>query len=312
MAGLVNFIASKGDLFSVKGGNHKLVQSAFRQAKSNYINTCDDDNKVVHIPTRVKTIVSHFDTQGMELFDTDGKKLGSYDVVVLAAPLQFSDISFLAKGSLFDSNVLHPMPLNGMVDSEDSNANDHGHKAALGSNLPDSAVRTYTQVVTTVVSNAILNKSHFWIDNNVPTPKSILFTKSGREETGVSSIGQVASDVYKVFSSNELSEETITSIFGNDVQVEYVKVWGEKNGGATPDFNGGGDSSFAANFLLYDGGHGESSFDDEGPALYYVNSMESAVSAIEISAIGAKAVSKLVARRLQLIQPISDDRGEEL
>ncbi len=319
MAGLVNFIASKGDLFAVKGGNHNLISSAYRQSKSNYAKHCTDklnssdiEDKIKHIPNRIKTVVSDFDSNGMKLYDTNGKLQGSYDIVIVATPLQFSDISFLTKGSLFDSHVLHPMTLNGMVDSENSNANDHEHKPALGSNLPDSCERQYTQVVTTVVSNAVLNKSHFHINEGKIVPKSILFTEQGRNETKISSIGRISSKIFKVFSSDEIDMETIIEMFGKDVKVEYTKVWGGKNGGATPDFNGGGESSHASNFLLYDGGHGESIFDDEGSALYYVNSMESAVSAIEISAIGAKAVAKLVARKMKLMEPFYDVQGEEL
>ncbi len=328
MAGLVNFVASKGELFAVKGGNQKLVQSAFKQAQSNYARSCssiEDDNektKVVHIPKRIKTVVSDFESasKGMELFDTNGKKLGSYDIVILAAPIQFSGINFLTKGSLFDRSALHPMPLNnGIVDtttegSSNVNANDHGHRTAIeGGNLPDSAKRPYTQVVTTIVSNAKLNKSHFSMEDSMDVPKSILFTQKGKEEAGISSIGWITSDIYKVFSSNELSKETLSSMFGPDVNVEFVKVWGEKDGGATPDFNGGSDSSFAADFVLYDGGHGVGGFDEQGSILYYVNSMESAVSAIEISAIGAKAVAKLVGQRLGLFQTSKNDHvGEEL
>ena len=37
------------------------------------------------------------------------------------------------------------------------------------------------------------------------------------------------------------------------------------------------------------------------PAVYYANAMEASVAAMGISAIGAKAVSKLVARRLGLL-----------
>jgi prenylcysteine oxidase/farnesylcysteine lyase len=291
LAGLVNFVASKGDLFAVKGGNHRLVQSAFQQAQTNYNHSCasktkSDNNKVIHSQTEVKTVVSDFESNGMELFDTNGKLLDTYDIVILATPLQFSGISFLTKGSLFDNNVLAQMTLNGMVDSEDSNANDHGHRAAFGGELPDSAVRKYSQVVTTIVSNATFNKTHFAIDDNLTTPKSILFTENGRNETSISSIGCITPKVFKIFSSNELSQETISTIFGPNVKVEYVKNWGNKNGGATPDFNGGGDSSRATQFLIYDGGHGTNSLDEEGSALYYVNSMESAVAAIEISAIG--------------------------
>lgn len=326
LAGLVNFVASQGDLFAVQGGNHNLITSAYRQSKANYVKQCtnnpstqnDIENKIKHIPKRIKTVVSDFESNGMQLFDENGKLQGTYDIVILAAPIQFSDISFLTKGSLFDNQVLQPMTLNnGMIDGEKSNANDHGHKPALvgggvGWNLPDSCDRQYTQVVTTVVSNGVLNKAYFHIDEGRIIPKSILFTEQGREEMNISSIGRITKDIFKVFSSNELSTDTIKEIFGENVKVEHVKVWGGKNGGATPDFNGGGDSSYASDFLLYDGGHGENSFDHEGSALYYVNSMESAVSAIEISAIGAKAVAKLVARRLKLLQPFYDVKGEEL
>lgn len=328
LAGLVNFVASKGQLFAIKGGNQKLVQSAFKQAQSNYEKSCSsikDDNektKIEHIPVRIKTVVSDFEStsKGMELFDTNGKKLGAYDIVILAAPIQFSGINFLTKGSLFDRQALQPMSLNnGIVDtttegSNSINANDHGHRVALaGGNLPDSAKRPYTKVVTTIVSHAKLNKSHFFMEDGMDVPKSILFTQKGKEEVGISSIGWITSDIFKVFSSNKLSKETLSSIFGADVIVEFVKIWGEDNGGATPDFNGGGDSSFATDFVLYDGGHGVGGLNEEGSALYYVNSMESAVSAIEISAIGAKAVAKLVGQRLGLFQTSKENHsGEEL
>lgn len=104
-------------------------------------------------------------------------------------------------------------------------------------------------------------------------------------------------------------------VFGAGHILEYVQVWGGgengRNGGATPSF-GGGNNSEPLPFLLYDGakhwGKGDSG---DGPALYYVNAVESAVAAIEISAIGAKATAKLVARRLGLIRPRTDRGGHD-
>ena len=119
----------------------------------------------------------------------------------------------------------------------------------------------------------------------------------------VFTITHLTSDgVFKVFSQTELSDSDVIRMFGSGANVECVKVWGGRNGGATPDFDGGGDASAPAPFLLYDGGkltegHGF------GPALYYANAMESAVAAVEISAIGAKAIAKLCAARLELIDP---------
>jgi hypothetical protein len=108
-----------------------------------------------------------------------------------------------------------------------------------------------------------------------------------------------------------LSRDKITSLFGENAIVEEEKVWGGQHGGATPDFNGGGESSQGTNFLLYDGSHGVGGEADSS-ALYYTNTMESAVAAIEISAIGAKAVAKLVALRLGLISVTHDVKGDEL
>jgi Prenylcysteine lyase. len=138
-----------------------------------------------------------------------------------------------------------------------------------------------------------------------------LVTQRGRDALNISSISQITNGIYKVFSSTTLTNETVAELFGEKAIVERVKMWGGKRGGATPAFNGGGESSFSTKFKLYDGGHGAGAF-DEGSALYYTNAMESAVSAIEISAVGSKFVSKLIARRLGLMEVIGDQVGDEL
>jgi hypothetical protein len=310
LAGLVNSAATTGTLFSIKGGNDKLLDSAFRQAKKKHDQVCRKkdmygESKIRHITKTIKTFVSEFE-HGIELFDAQGKSLGTFEVVILAAPLQFSGINFLGKGSMFDSSVLHSISLNEMVDSDNSDANEHGHRHAIGAHLPSSATRPYTEVFTTVISNAHLDASQLSLEEE-KVPRSILFTKAGREETGISSIGQITAGVFKVFSSNELTDETVSNFFGRNAVVEEVKVWGGRDGGATPAFNGGGESSYSSRFNLYDGGHGTSS-----STLYYTNAMESAVSAIEISAIGSKFVSKLIAQRLGLIEATSTITEDEL
>lgn len=249
--------------------------------------------------------------KGMELFDKDGKLLGAYDIVILAAPLQFCDITFLTRGSMFDSQVLSPMILNRMIDEEVlvTNAFDHSH--AIGKSLPDSATRPYTQVITTIISGGILNQTYFSINEDEKVPKSILMTGRGSEQIGLSSITELGPFLFKTFSSKKLTHEQITTWFGEKAIIEEVKVWGGLNGGATPDFNGGGESSLGTNFLLYSGSDGFGGEADKS-ALFYTNTMESAVAAIEISAIGAKAVAKLVAERLGLINVVEDIQGDEL
>eukprot|EP00536_Pseudo-nitzschia_multiseries_P000429 jgi/Psemu1/300059/fgenesh1_kg.5_\ len=227
----------------------------------------------------------------------------------------------MGKGSVFDDGILYYLPLNEMVDSDNSDANIHEHVHSLGGehHLPSSAKRPYVKVVTTFVSNAKLQPSYFHLDGNVENgddfPRSILVTEQGRKETGLSSIGRITKDVYKTFSSSELSPETVKQLFGKDAIVEDTKVWGGPRGGATPAFNGGGESSRSTRFLLYSGGRKEEDgeFLKTTSAIYYTNAMESAVSAVEIAAIGSKSVAKLIARRVGLVDPkAGHTTGDEL
>ena len=304
----MNSVAATGKLFAVKGGNENLIFSAFRQAKRKHDSVCErkdlyGESKIKVVPELIKSIVADFENK-IELLNGSGKVVGTYDVVILAAPLQFSGIDFLGRDSNFDDNVLHALSLNEMV-HKSSNKIDHQHRNTLESHLPSSATRPYTQVITTYISNANINTTYFSLDKD-RIPGSILFTERGREMTGISSIGQIHGNLFKIFSSEELSANKISEIFGKDAKIEYVKVWGGKNGGATPAFNGGGESSYSTRFILYDG-HG-----DNGSSIYYTNAMEAAVSAIEISAIGSKFVSKLVANRLGLIHQTVAKYQEEL
>ena len=272
----------------------------------------------------IGTLVSSDFRQSIELFGADGKVVDPtpYDIVVVATPLQFSGIEFMGKGSVFDDSLLYYLPLNEMVDSERSDANLHQHVHALGGDLhlPSSAKRPYTQVVTTFVANADLRPEYFFgsnDDENPDLPGSILFTEEGRDRTGMSAIRQITRDVFKVFSSSELSEALVHDVFGDAAYIEHTKVWGGPRGGATPAFNGAGEASRSTEFLLYNGGRQEDEMDEHRHvgkhAIYYPNAIESAVSAIEIAAIGSKSVAKLVARRLGLVRPVDRTRnGDEL
>lgn len=323
LAGLVNSAAATGDLFALKGGNQKIIASAFDQAAKNREKSCSasrDASPIKRMPVQIQTLVSSDFKQSIELFDETGNlvDLNPYDIVVVAAPLQFSGIEFMGKGSVFDDGLLYYLPLNEMVDSDNSDANLHDHIHSLGGDhhLPSSAKRSYTQVVTTFVANGNLNPAYFQLDEREDLPRSMLFTEEGRKQTGLSSISQITRDVYKVFSSSELSPQLVHDIFGEGAYIERTKVWGGSRGGATPAFDGAGEASESTRFLLYNGGQQEE--DDEQPsaetsAIYYTNAMESAVSAIEIAAIGSKSVAKLIARRLGLVHPrTGNPNGEEL
>jgi hypothetical protein len=226
---------------------------------------------------------------------------GHYDIVVLAAPLQTTQIDFLIQ-SQNDPSVLQQMPLGGLIETESDEIDpDHEGHVLFPHDVPAVAKRPYTQVTTTIVSTATLQKERLYLHDLVVTPQSILFSESGKASLyNITAMTQITkSGVYKVFSDNPLTESAKIELFGPDHATEYVKIWGGPHGGATPDYQGGGQST---SFLLYDGAHGLGGHTTSG-ALYYPNAMEtSSLACMEICATGAKAVAKLIAQRLGLVK----------
>ena len=319
LVGLGSFAASTGELFSIQGGNYQLIPSALKQA--NQIRSKRNCERVQEIPKRVTTVLGSL--EGFELYSGEellGKfveqssrqviwmfvsinslrGLDHYDLVVLAAPIYSSRVEFLIQ-SLNDPSILQPMPLGGLIETEsDEIPSDHEGHVLFPHQLPASARRPYTQVTTTVLSNASLQSGAVLLPAEMAPPRSVLFSDSGKAAlyniTAITRINQ--SGVYKVFSNEPLSEHVRTKLFGPGHILEYEKVWGGQFGGATPDYQGSGAST---EFLLYDGAHGLSGHTTSG-ALYYPNAMElSSLASVEICATGAKAVAKLIAQRLGLV-----------
>lgn len=308
LVGLVSFAASKGPLYSVVGGNHQIIKSAFQQAQANAEKNCQKKDLVVHKQQKITSVIGSLD--GFELFS--GKELvGTYDSVILAAPLQQSRIQFMIPSHV-DPAVLQPMPLaDGMVDADAVSIEDHEGHPVLPGKLPRCATKPYTQVATTVVSNAFLRHDYFQILEE-KLPRSVCMTEVGKlQESNITVVSQIAGDgVYKIFSSDVLDSETLDDLFGPSHTVEYVKLWGGQHGGATPDYGGGGAT---VGYLLYDGATGFEGHTQKG-GLFYPNAIESALACMEASAVGAKSVAKLVARRFKMVIPDLDTShdGDEL
>lgn len=312
VTGLGSFSStSHSKLHSIVGGNAQLISSAFDQAKSNRETKCrDKPNVVSHSQQQIETVVGSLD--GFEVYAADGSMVGEYDIMVLAAPLSMARVEFLVKSHM-DESVLQPMPLGGLVENPDeaSIPDDHEGHIPLPHHLSKAATRTYTQVVTTLVRYAELQVDYFSIDPE-HTPRGVFTTRKGKaEEYNVTAISQISpkDSVYKVFSSQSLSLDVLQLFFGPSVEVEYEKIWGGVHGGATPDYQGKGDTT---EFLLYDGATGFSGHTNTA-ALYYPNAMELTFACIELSAMGAKAVAKLIAKRLEWVDEIdASNLGEEL
>jgi hypothetical protein len=282
------------DLIHVKGGNHRLIQSALMQARNTRKSQCGDTNVFEHVQRRVATLVGDLD--GIELFDASFKSLGKFDVVILATPMQLSGISFLVRSDKDDS-VLHDMPLGGLVIPEDVASHD-GHEV-LSPQPPPMATRPYIQVVVTVVSNAHLQRERF-SKSSQQLPDTIVLAKDGMSMEGnVTTITKLvdAEGVYRMTSSDQLDESALQKLFGPHVVVEYVKIWGGAHGGAAPNYLGEGKTM---PYLLFDSGAGleEGTI---GAPLYYPSAIETSMAGLGASSIGAKSVAKLASKRLNLL-----------
>jgi prenylcysteine oxidase/farnesylcysteine lyase len=294
LVGVGSFISAKVELFSIIGGNRQVIKSALTQAQTIHTDRCET-KAIQHVQKRVTSVIG--DLEGMEVF-SDAKSLGQFDVVILAAPIQQSRIAFLIRSDK-DSAVLHDMPLFAdILDMEEKEVEDL-HKISP-SELPNSVTRPYTQVVTTVLSNATLQADHFHLLDAADLPRGIYMTENGNaKEYGITAIGQITSGgVYKIFSSEQLNETTLGMLFEPGYEIEYVKVWGGPYGGATPDYRGQGKT---VQYLLYDSSAGADGY--VGGALYYPNAIEASFACMELSAIGAKSVARLIAKRFGLIVP---------
>jgi hypothetical protein len=201
------------------------------------------------------------------------------------------------------------MPLGGRINAHRiavDNSNHHDGHVQLPHPVPDTAIRPYTQVVTTIIRDVIdMNYTYFHLKDPSQLPRSILMTSSGQINTyNITAITLITKGVYKVFSNQPLTITIVHEIFGTSASMEYEHIWGGPYGGATPDYRAYQDDSSrnTTNFLLYDGAMGLHGHTKSG-ALYYTNTMEqTALSCMEISAIGAKAVAKLIAERVGLLQ----------
>ena len=301
LVGMGSFALLQSPTFSVVGGNYQIIKAALEQATQMREKWCGRRETAKLVEKRVTTVIGSL--KGFTIYAGDELLGDDFDILILAAPLQQSNIRFLIQSHM-DDTVLQDMPMAGLVDAHGTFTED-GHEV-LPSSLPDSARRPYKAVVTTIVSNATIQVDYLGLASVVP--RSIAMTARGKALLhNVTSIGQVAAGVYKVYSEEPLTPDTLQSIFGLHCKTEYVKVWGGRLGGATPDYQGRG---LSASFLLFDGAVGFEGETSSG-ALYYPSAMEqSSLASMELAAVGALAVAKLVAQRLGLIQ-VQDDADQQ-
>jgi prenylcysteine oxidase/farnesylcysteine lyase len=367
LVGLGSFAASFGGLFSVAGGNVRLIASAYRQANQLRRHACvsiggeeaeeegaaSPTNPSYHreplirqVSRRVTTVIARPARGEEEAFEptfelfAEEESLGVFDIVVVAAPLQQARIEFFVQ-SVFDPSVLQPMPLGRNSTVNPVRESTSAEAAADSELLPDSSslqpcpecdyppflpvgldpasTRPYTQVVTTLVSNATLA-----LLPPGSRPRSIMMTTRGKATlfniTAITQLLHHKNDpschgcdegvsLYKIFSDERLPDTALAELFGPYYVLEHVKAWPRLYGGATPDYQG---QSTSEHFLLFDGGGNLGKARVGGGAIYYPIAMEqSTLACMELSAIGAKATAKLIAHRLGLLAHARDAGGDK-
>jgi hypothetical protein len=149
---------------------------------------------------------------------------------------------------------------------------------------PDEAA---PRVTTTIVSNATLQKKRVHLTRSQKVPSLLLVSEIGQATLyGISSISQLAPEVFRVVSIDALEEEARIDLFGSGHVVESVHVGWTSPLGSSTDLGWG--------FVLYEA--------EESRKIYYPNALEdSGFASMETSAMGAKAVAKLMAHDLSLL-----------
>jgi Prenylcysteine lyase len=345
LAGLAALLAAADweDAYSIAGGNSLLIAHAWEQARGTHASRCPDgtggehqegssDSKAVltHVPKRVSTVVGSID--GFDLYDDQGAPVGTYDILILAVPIPTAKIEFLIRSHI-DETVLQPMPLGGLVENSedimiarDDHNHHHGGHSPLPLQLPKTVTRPYVPAVTTIVRKATLQRE-YWLGKKESRNSSatddpegatqqlwqIYMTPRGKADehniTAVHQLSPVQSEgggMYKIISSQSLPLDTLRTLFGRTVEVEYEQRWEA----SAPDFRGRGSST---DFLIYDGATGFHGHTRAG-AMYYPSAMELTLSNPEAQAMGAKAVANLIARRLGWLETERPrfDAGDEL
>jgi hypothetical protein len=316
LSGLMAYsLAMDETVFHVRGGNKKLISVAWNAAKETHVKKCSRDSSteaIRHMQVTVSTVVGS--VYGFELYDSDGQTIGEYDQVILADPVFAAvknyRIEFLIRSHMDETAVLQQMPLGGLIENvgEEATAHeipaDHEGHSPLPHRLPAAVSRPFIQSVTTVVKGAVLQKPYWFSEEAIKSNRmasQILMTSIGKLNnynlTGIFEIDGESSDDggrwYKVCSSQSLSVDILQKFFGPNVQVVAENQWD-----IAPDHQGDGIST---NFLLYDGATGFHGHTRAG-ALYYPAALEHTLATVETQAMGAMAVAKLIARRLDWIE----------
>lgn len=138
--------------------------------------------------------------------------------------------------------------------------------------------------------------SLYRVENTHPDAKEEeQWSAISRHADAIRTKDELAASVYKLFSEKKLEELELYKLFEFSFTVLKRKEWK----GAYPKFN---PPEQFADIRLTPKGGGKSGKDTMGSSVFYLNALEAAASAMEISAISAKNIAQLIANDLEPAQ----------
>eukprot|EP01084_Bolivina_argentea_P285442 489501_1 len=264
LAGMISLCpAVTGDTFGVVGGNKQIASSLLKSSRAN-VKYGVKVTSVVKLNDEEKLSRSGAPNSPRYALYAGDKRIDDqeYDAVVLAAPLSQAGISFYLNGT--------------------------------GRTVPQIAKQMFQTTHTTLVVGNVKSEA-FGLRADEPVPSAILLTKDGREKEmwskmSIEKVLENGRTLYKLFSSNELPSGALDVIFGKG---EYSVVKHKKWEAAYPKLYplatwsscGSTTMSPPCYPILPFSGH---------DSIFYLNAIEMAVSAIEISMISAKNAALLL------------------
>lgn len=193
-AGFVGLVGSgKETLFSVEGGNHRVVEELLKAAKAK-----------MHLSSQVAGVTA-MDQGGKTKYTIKyscaGQELEEiFDAVVIATPLEFTDLSFKL-----------------------------GEEEVKSGDLPVAAGkrRPYQTTHATLVVASELKRAFFGLDNDTWIPSFVLTTENPNIPfNSASAIRKLneTHNIYKVFSRQAMSEDTLDRLFGGRLRT-FRQEW---------------------------------------------------------------------------------------
>ncbi|XP_077596577.1 prenylcysteine oxidase 1-like [Stigmatopora nigra] len=246
--GAVSLASAHSNLWAVEGGNKRVCEGLLKTANANLVTARVTAVRPLHMDGALRY-------QLLLAEEDEATPSATYDAVVLAAPLQGSNVSFPDFTPAVE-------PASGSYHGTVATVV-HGYLNTSLFGFPDARLFPYAGVLTTQAPALFFNS----VASVYPVSVSPGFRRKRAHEAAV----------YKVFSPEVLTKEQLKMLFRSYYSVQVT------NWQAYPRYGSSAEASLPPVELR--------------PHLYYLNGVEWAGSAMEMSAVAAKNIALLAFHR---------------